>query len=141
MVRMNDCQFFVNKDKRAVTCIYYTPDDDIYSPVHVIEDNSNNNSFIVQWDDYKLQRRYVGVARCNPSDEWNEEYGKLVAFYYMKRNYFRDYFSKLNKFYDVAETQLEQYRTICDNIGAKFTKELDRLDDKIMENLGEKIEP
>lgn len=37
------------------------------------------------YDHYLLHDAYVGVARCAPGDEWNEEYGKALALKRAKR--------------------------------------------------------
>jgi len=39
----------------------------------------------LEFDKYYLRKEYVGVARCAPGDEWDEEYGKALALKRAKR--------------------------------------------------------
>lgn len=120
---MNDCQFFVNKDKRAVTCIYYNKN--IWGAVDFVDRDYYYKS------KFALARRYVGVARCNPDDNWNEDIGRLVAYTRMKNSYFKDFFIRTKKIYEEMEKILNEEYYACNKLGDKFANELDRLDELI----------
>ena len=77
-------EYKVNRDKRTVTCIITTTEDfmnkiikygfsDVFDRFGFTYDNWNDDSFDI--------RKYVGVAKCSPEDEWDEEYGKQLAEY------------------------------------------------------------
>lgn len=77
-------EYKVNRDKGTVTCIITTTEDfmnkiikygfsDVFDRFGFTYDNWNDDSFDV--------RKYVGVAKCSPEDEWDEEYGKQLAEY------------------------------------------------------------
>lgn len=65
----------INKDKRTITCIISTINDyDKKLKKYHFEDYKRN-----YWDDDFKQ--YIGIARCNPEDTWDEVYGKRLAEY------------------------------------------------------------
>ena len=81
MIRMEDCWFYINEDARTVTCVYYPKDwYDAFDEANKFP--RRNKITVLVNKKYRLKSKYVGIARCNPEDTWNEEIGKLVAYKY-----------------------------------------------------------
>lgn len=79
-----DTKFKVDKERGIVTCIMTTTEDflsriirygfaEAFYRLPLSLDNLKEEDLDV--------RKYVGVAKCNPADEWDEEYGKQLAEY------------------------------------------------------------
>lgn len=71
-------EFVVNKEKRTIVCIITTEGDVLKRlekyGVEMVDD-------YWRYGDKKMIRRYKGVAKCAPEDEWDETYGKRLAEY------------------------------------------------------------
>lgn len=133
MVKMKDCQFYVNKDKRTVTCIYYN--DNPAAPWGFCSHSKYKN--LANYDIPDMQRRYVGIARCCPTDKWNEDIGKLVAYSHMKNSYFKEFFKIVNDFFHETEDDLDRLLQDGNRLGDKFNHELTRLDELIKKKVEE----
>ncbi len=135
MIRMEDCWFYINEDARTVTCVYYPKDwYDAFDEANKFP--RRNKITVLVNKKYRLKPKYVGIARCNPEDKWNEEIGKLVAYKYMKREYFADFSRITRKMYTLFyETTME----LLDHRGDtknKFDAERFHLDTLINEKMG-----
>lgn len=87
---INECikdfktEFKVNKEKRTVTCIITTQEDFLS---RIIRFGFAEEFYRLPFELKDLRdedldvRKYVGVAKCNPEDEWDEQYGKQLAEY------------------------------------------------------------
>ena len=79
-----ETEFKVNKEKRTVVCIITTKEDFLKKIVKY-----GFMSFLdrlpLEWNDFRDEdldvRKYVGIAKCNPEDEWDENYGRQLAEY------------------------------------------------------------
>ena len=79
-----ETKFKVDKENRTVTCIMTTKEDFLSRIIRYgfaeefgrLPLDLND----LREDDLDV-RKYVGVAKCNPADEWDEEYGKQLAEY------------------------------------------------------------
>ena len=137
MVKMKNCNFFVNEPKRTVTCVYYVPVQN--APRYFVEDNTELSFNIYDFSSRLVTNRiYVGVARCNPEDTWDESIGKLVAYYKMKNAYFQDFFKKINNFYGDLERSLDNLESKANDLGMKLNRELFRLENQIKKQIEEK---
>lgn len=67
--------YVVNKDKRTVTCIISTINDYNRKLNKYNFEDGRKDSY---YDDFN---QYIGIARCNPEDTWDEVYGKRLAEY------------------------------------------------------------
>lgn len=94
-------EYKVNRDKGTVTCIITTTEDfmskiikhgfgDVFDRFGFTYDNWNDDSFDV--------RKYIGVAKCSPEDEWDELYGKQLAEYRAMKKRRADINKDLNDF-------------------------------------------
>ena len=79
-----EAKYKINKENRTVTCIITTKEDFLSriikygfaEPFYRLPFELDN----LREEDLDI-RTYVGVAKCSPEDEWDEEYGKHLAEY------------------------------------------------------------
>lgn len=71
-------EFVVNKEKRTIVCII-TTEGDVLKRLgkYGIETGAD----YWRYGDDRMVRRYKGIAKCAPEDEWDEAYGKRLAEY------------------------------------------------------------
>ena len=97
---MSTINYVINKEKRTVVCIMRNAEEDACGPVEKYLD-SKGLSF--DWATYKkllLPESIVGVAKCNPNDEWDEEFGKRLARKRCSDKYEAIKLEKLRKFWN-----------------------------------------
>lgn len=74
MTKKIKTEFKINKDKRNIVCIITTVNDmacRLEKYGFITKDDNDNDDI----------RKYVGIAKCAPEDEWNEKYGRRLAEY------------------------------------------------------------
>lgn len=79
-----ETKFRVDKEKRTITCIITTKEDFLSRIIRYgfAEEFGRLPFELNDLRDEDLDvRKYVGVAKCSPVDEWDEEYGKQLAEY------------------------------------------------------------
>lgn len=79
-----ETKFKVDKERGIITCIMTTTEDFLSRIIRY----GFAEAFYrlpLSFDDLRESdldvRKYVGIAKCNPADEWDEEYGKQLAEY------------------------------------------------------------
>lgn len=83
-IKSFETKFKIDKDKGIITCIMTTTEDFLSRLIKygfAEEFYRLPLSFDTLRDGDLDVRKYVGVAKCNPNDEWNEQYGKQLAEY------------------------------------------------------------
>lgn len=77
-----ETKFRVDEEKRTVTCIITTKNDFI-SKIIKYGFAEIFNQLPLELRDIREEdediRKYVGIAKCNPDDKWDEEFGKHLA--------------------------------------------------------------
>ena len=117
-IRREDCQFFVNKEKRTVVCVI---EDTCYTFINTIEKNfpfsilHGNPFYQGAKREALLQKcvmpnRFVGRAVCSEDDEWDEEFGKHLAYVRCALKVHKSFMKRANKFYSYAHTWLNDIR-------------------------------
>ena len=71
-------EFVVNKEKRTIVCII-TTEGDVLKRLGKYDIETGDDYW--RYGNDRLVRRYKGVAKCAPEDEWDEAYGKKLAEY------------------------------------------------------------
>ena len=129
-IKMEDCKFFVDEEKRTVIC--------------VIENTSNlvRSFFNLNWWDedtgpshrvfitplVKLNRRmilpdrFIGKAVCAPEDEWNEEAGRLTAFDRAKMKLNTSFFKRAQEYVTEIDIALGDMITKVNEYGARLSR-------------------
>lgn len=127
-IKMENCKFFVDEEKRTVIC--------------VIENTSNlvRSFFNLNWWDedtgpshrvfitplVKLNRRmilpdrFIGKAVCAPEDEWNEEVGRLIAFDRAKMKLNTSFFKRAQEYVTEIDIALGDMITKVNEYGARL---------------------
>lgn len=78
-------KYFVNKDKRTVVCVISC---DEFAALDFVE--KDKRVLLTNYDGLKdclMPTRFVGVAKCSELDEFDEQYGRDLAFYRAKAKY------------------------------------------------------
>lgn len=107
-VRQSDCKFYVNEKERTIACVITQLGDipvrellNVFWTDLMVKYDTAPISFLSsknKWNDMcELKNSYVGVAKCHPEDEWNEETGKLIAFSRAKTALYKAFFNKANE--------------------------------------------
>ena len=114
-IKSFETKFNVNKELRTITCIMTTKEDFVS---RLIRFGFAEEFYKLPFELRDLREddldvcKYVGIAVCNPDDEWDEEYGKQLAEYRaacLRRN---DINEKINNFVyrmNVRLDNLEDY--------------------------------
>lgn len=73
--------FYVNRNDRTVTCVLFGCSN---AAINMLEKYSNN--FLSgYYSEFAIDYSYVGIAKCTPEDEFNEEFGMRLARYRANR--------------------------------------------------------
>ena len=126
-IRPQDCKFYVNKEKRKVVCIL---ENTRYMLTEFIEDNDNSDYFILD-DCLVLPNRFIGIATCSADDEWDEEFGKKLAFRRMKDSFYTAFFKRTDKYVDILNDKLNALIDNFNEIGLKVAASLAKRDAEI----------
>lgn len=100
----NNVKYYVNKEKRTVACVITGCEWAAYNRVwrYVrLEDSA-----------FKIADEYTGIAKCAPDDEWDEAFGKRLAFARARNNRdkaINDVITKAIKWLRDAEERLMQH--------------------------------
>ena len=137
-IKMKDCRFFVNEEKRTVAC-------SIENTRHMfrnyIEDELNMGC-IVNYTNSKILKtlrmppRFTGVAHCSLDDTWNVETGKLIAFKRAKEKLYGSFFRHANTFMNEIDKVLDRGEVQLNKMGEKVSRNLDHLDKVIEDRVG-----
>ena len=131
-VKMDDCEFYENEEKRTVVCVFKGAEDmareffENYFPQEC-------DYFICAtgyWVD-KMNGEFRGIAHCNEGDEWQPKIGRKVAFLKMRKKLSLAWFNAVNKRFDRLFKQLNFLADRADNICEKMTNELQSMETQI----------
>ena len=138
-------QFIVNEDARKVICI-------IDHTSHLFLDYADKNLKIrpdcesdMIWDSkrsrlypkLKMPNKFVGIASCNPEDEFSIETGKLIAFTRAKDKIQNSFFKRANLYINTLDGWLNQAMDSINNYGKKLEINTKRRHNKIASLIGE----
>lgn len=122
-IRIEDCTFVVNEEKRTVVCYYEGCRKMVY---HTIRDTPFHEIYRYIYEHYPemayMKDRYAGVAKCAPDDEWDEEIGRHIAFYRLCDKVMRSYFKRMNFFVNYVDRELNDFMYHLNDFGEKLTQ-------------------
>ena len=102
-------KYYVNKEKRTVVCVItgceWAADDRVWR-------YCQSNNIKMQHRAFRISDEYTGVAKCSLDDEWDEDFGKRLAFARARNNRDRainDKVSKAIKLLHNVEERLMQH--------------------------------
>jgi hypothetical protein len=142
-ITKDKAQFIVNEDARKVVCII---DHTSYLFLHYAEKNlkiqpdcdnlwGGNGSRL--YPRLKMPNKFVGIASCNPEDEFSVETGKLIAFSRAKDKIQTSFFKRANLYVNTLDTWLNQAMDSINSYGAKIEINTARRHNKITSLIGE----
>ena len=139
-IKMSDCEFYVDEEKRTVVC-------KITDTSHMVHDFLRENCCFSDvkisgtityrlWSETVMPYSFIGKAVCAPEDEWDEEIGKMIAFARAKEKCYTSFFKRANKIIWAINTRLEQTIDIFNAFGTKLSENKATLEEKINVRIG-----
>lgn len=144
-ITKDKAQFIVNEDARKVICI-------IDHTSHLFLDYADKNLKIrpdcdngMLWvtkrsrlyPKLKMPSKFVGIASCNPEDEFSVETGKLIAFTRAKDKIQNSFFKRANLYINTIDNWLNQAMDSINSYGKKLEINTERRHKKIASLIGE----
>ena len=137
-VKMSDCRFYVNEEKRTVICVIPNTSEMLVDFIleHFVWDSIDfwralgGRFYRV---DLKMPHSFVGKAVCADEDEWNEETGKLIAFSRAKDKCYKSFFKRANKFVQAVDVKLGDMIGLFNDFGLKLENKRELLQAEIDE--------
>ena len=139
-------QFIVNEDARKVICII---DNTSHLFINYADKNLkirpdcdngmiwNSSSRSRLYPKLKMPNKFVGIASCNPEDEFSVETGKLIAFTRAKDKIQNSFFKRANLYINTLDTWLNQAMDSINSYGKKLEINTKRRHEKIASLIGE----
>ena len=142
-IRPEDCEYIVKKDERKVICILNNTshlfisfaDNNLALP---IDDWSNHIG--VLYEKLIMPNRFIGISTCSPSDEWNENTGKVIAFSRLKDKVNRSFFKRANLIVNTYDKWINDAEDLLNGIGYKLSVNTEHRHNYINKLLGVKDE-
>ena len=140
-----DCRYIVDKNKKKVVCIIDETEhlflDFVYSNFDVkLEDFGDAHFYVHNYNFTKkflMPRRFVGIATCSETDEWDEETGKLIAYSRAKDNLNKSFFKRANLYINSLDREIDRATEVLNILGQKLTTNTTRRHEKIASLIGE----
>ena len=133
-LREENCKFYVNKEKRTITCVY-APErcssivwNDSYAFIDTVRMYDHD-------DLLDLKGHYAATAVCAPEDEWNECIGKRVAFLKVRKKFYKSYFNAVNKYITAMDKYMNNYVEIMNNFGARIENSIKHEEERLKEEI------
>lgn len=157
-IKMSDCDFYVDEEKRTVVCVYPKSKGEgtgvwLWNGasglvIDFIEENFNFGDISLAdgvrygnlYKKLKMPYRFVGKAVCAPEDKWDEELGKKIAFARAKEKCYDSFFKRANLFVHTVTKRLGDAIDIFNNFGDKISASREALEDSINQALAPKEE-
>lgn len=140
-----DCRYIVDKNKNKVICIIEDTErlflKFVYSNFNVrLEDIGDAHFYIHNYNFTKkflMPRRFVGIATCSETDEWDEETGKLIAYSRAKDNLNKSFFKRANLYINSLDKEIDRAAEVLNILGQKLEINTARRHEKISSIIGE----
>ena len=139
----DNARFIVNEEKGKVVCII---DDTENLFIQYVDNNFRippdcdevwNSGDSKLLPKLKMPRRFVGIATCNPNDQFSVESGKLIAFSRTKDKVQTSFFKRANTYVNTLDNWLQQAVESLNRYGSKLERNTERRHNKIAELIGE----
>lgn len=80
---------------------------------------------------YKMPNQYLGVAHCNPNDEWNPELGKQIAYNKARAKLDRSLFKRLQLYVDRCDKHYNDVVNSINVLGRRLSQSHDHRTERI----------
>ena len=133
-IKMEDCKFFVDEEKRTVVCVIEETRDLVRSFFNLNwwDDDVDPSSRVIISPRVRLDRhlslpdRFIGKAICAPEDEWNEEAGRLIAFDRAKMKLNISFFKRAQEFVTEVDITLGNMISRVNEYGERLGRGADK---------------
>ena len=155
-IKMSDCDFYVDEEKRTVVCVYPTSkgtDAWLWNGasdlvIDFIEENFDFGDIsLADGARYgnlhrklKMPYRFVGKAVCAPEDTWDVDLGMRIAFARAKEKCYDSFFKRANLFINKLMLRVNDTIDTFNNFGDKLSANREALEEEINEALAPKEE-
>lgn len=142
-VTKDKARFIVNEDARKVVCIIdHTRDLFLNYANQNLRIMPNCDAFwggrsSKLYPKLEMPMRFVGIATCDPNDEFSVEAGKLIAFSKAKDKIQTSFFKRANLYVNTIDNWLQDAVEAINSYGAKLEVNTKRRHQKITELIGE----
>lgn len=139
-IKMKDCRFFVDEEKRTVICVIENTSNLVFEffNINKITWDDDANRLVNIYPNYRLEKklvlpdRFVGKAVCAPEDEWNEEAGRLIAFDRAKMKLNTSFFKRAQEFVTEVDITFGNMVSRVNEYGERLGRGADRRLEHIM---------
>ena len=130
-IKQKDCQFYVDIPHRKVVCVYTGANHLLYDYI-----SSLNRSLLYEvpvkvFNRLAMPNTFSGIATCSPEDEFDENYGRLLAFNKMKYKLNSSFFKRANLFVNTLDREIDRIATEIDKVGEGLTNGHNRREEKL----------
>lgn len=124
-VNKKNCRFYVDEAARVVVCVI---PDTRSTFISFLEENLYQNEIMLplpNYRDYDFPSSISAKAKCAPEDEWDEEFGRELAYQRAKEKYYRYFFNLADKYFAYIEKQVSRCSELFNGIQARLNKKAD----------------
>lgn len=125
---MDDCDFYVNEEKRTVSCVLNNTED-------MLIDYIDENLYLSAWDincaqngfikKVRMPKRFVGIAKCADGDEWDEELGRKIAYTRLREKVYASFFRHARTYINTIDDWIEKSLFKFNNFGERIDCEME----------------
>lgn len=134
-IKMSDCNFYVNEEKRTVVCVIPNTQDML---INFICENFHFPIMDFYWvltpegeNMNRMPSSFVGKAVCSKDDEWNEKTGRLIAFARAKGKCYNSFFKRANHYVQAIDGHLGDIVEAFNKFGEKLEENKKKLEEDI----------
>lgn len=133
-IKMKDCKFFVDEEKRTVVCKIENTSNLVFEFFNIdkITWDNDANRLVNIYPNYRLEKKlvlpdcFIGKAVCAPEDEWNEEVGRLIAFNRAKMKLNTSFFKRAQEYVTEIDAAFNDMVTRVNEYGARLSRGADK---------------
>ena len=132
-VTQKDCKFYVDRANGVVVCV-------LRNTKYILRDNLEENNPYYVCRDIALANmpdQFIGVARCGKGDNFDEQVGRKLAFYRLKKKFYSSYFKRANAYFNAVDRVIGQQVDLFNLIGEKVGRNLDKMEEQLKDYLPE----
>lgn len=134
-IKMSDCRFYVNEEKRVVVCVIPHTRRMVSDFIHDHFDFPDLDFWYALEDISKVDMpsSFMGKAVCAAEDEWNEELGRKIAFSRAKDKCYKSFFKRANQFVQLVDRRLGDMIDTFNHFGLRLEDKREALQQQIDE--------
>ncbi len=141
-ITKNQAKFIVNEEARKVICIFEGTSDMF---INYIDQNSKISptcdslwGYGELYPKLTMPNKFIGIASCDPEDEFSIETGKMIAYSRAKDKIHKSFFKRANTYINTIDDWLTEAVVNINQYGDKIERNTARRHEKISTLLGEK---